>query len=178
MSDIVRFDNMDFPVMKIPNSGEGNNCLGFALGNFLKCKPAELRESIRAMVVINASDADFLNNVCLSLFEGDEIDPENRYSKILSALNAGCFLPAELFIMWCMKSHAKKIYLLNCNVVFFIKRKDHYESVVSYLENVSLSTCYIGCNNFHYEQLLMQKKNSLLFDVAYFAKSESVSPGT
>ena len=178
MCDIVRFDNMDFPVLKISNCGEGNNCLGFALGNFLKCKPAELRESIKAMVITNASDADFLNKVCLSLFEGDERAPENQYWDIISALNNGCFLPAELFIMWCMNSNAKKVYLLNCNVIFFVKRNDYYETVVSYLENVSLSTCYIGCNNFHYEQLLMQKKNSLLFDVAYFAKTDFVSPGT
>lgn len=178
MSDVIRFDSSDFPVMKLENCGDGNNCLGYALGNFLRCTPFEFRESLKAMIVANRDNKEFLSNVCLSLFEDEEIQSEYQYNRIWFALCNACFIPAEVFILWCMNSQEKQKYLLKCNVIFFVKRDSYYEPVTAYLENVSYSTCYIGWKNFHYEQLIMQKKNSLLFDVAYFAKMFHVSPGT
>lgn len=166
----IKFHGEEFRIEVLSNSGLQNNCLGFALGNFLKCSPSELRESFKRMIVINYNNAELLNEIKMCLAgENEELDQIDSYSFIMNQLNANCFIPVDLFLIWCHKSEDKRRYLLNCNVVFFVKRESGcYEPVIHFLEDTFLSTCYIGCDRCHYEQLLMQKRNAIFFDLLYF----------
>lgn len=172
----VLYDGHEFQVKVVENSGYKNNCLGYALGNFLKCLPCELRESFKRIVVKNSNNEDFLERVKLSLInEHQVVEPLQNYGYIMNVLDQNCFLPVDLFLIWCEDVEEREKLLIRSNVVFFVKRANHYEPVIHFFSDISLSTCYIGCDHFHYEQLIMQKKKSLWFDLVYF---NHVLPGT
>lgn len=166
----VRFHDEEFKIEVVSNSGMHNNCLGFALGNFLKCSPGELRESFKRMVIKNHDNTDLLTDIKMCMInDNEDFDKSDSYWFIMNHLNANCFIPVDLFLIWCHKSDDKSRLLLNCNIVFFVKRENNfYEPVIHYFENTFFSTCYIGCHHYHYEQLLMQKRNAVFFDLLYF----------
>jgi hypothetical protein len=169
----VQYLNHEFPVKIISNPGSNNDCLGYALGNFLKCSPKELRESFKRLVIKNACDQEFLKSVVMTLQENCEhVSSGNEYNVIMSLLNQQCFIPADFFLLWCARSDDKEHLLLKSNIVFFVKREEFFEPVTYWFDDITLSTCYIGCSNFHFEQLIMQKKNCIWFDLLFFDKKD------
>lgn len=166
----IRHGSRRIPVKTIPNPGTGNNCLGYALGPMLKCDPAELRSSL-CDFVRDCADSDTQADLACSVLEDFEKVPEaQRVAEAVRALEAGCFIPADLFVAYCAQGKDRRRTLMRHNVVFFAERDGYYEPVVYHLDNVARLTQYVGCNdsNSHYEALAMGARQQLQFDVAFF----------
>lgn len=159
---------------EISNSGEGNNCLGFALEAMLLCTPQELRDALvhfmNKMRIGNRECRILGRLLAISLLDIDDDIRDEQLDRAIRCLKKGCFIPADVFLAYCeyMRYRHRKL-LHRGNIVFFIKNKNQYIPQCSYYDNVALPTQYIGCvDNLHYQRLKLSPLDSRNFDLVYF----------
>ncbi len=146
MSHVV-VNNVSFACEQLPTSGDGNNCLGYALRDALLVSPQQLRECLIEHV---RTSNDML---ALSIVE-DCSDVSNA----IEALQHGCFIPADVFVHF-VQTRPRSI-VGPASFVFMSEEDDVYTPVLCHWED-NQHTHYIGSDNTHYSAVYVRNSASL-----------------
>ena len=138
-----------FACNQLPTSGDGNNCLGYALRDSLLVSPQALREFLIEHVR-TSTDPGIL---AMSIVEhSSDVDCAIR------ALQSGCFIPADVFVHFVQTKPRHVVH--PASFVFMSEESDVYTPVLCHWEE-NQNTYYIGSDNTHYSAVVVRDSDSL-----------------